>query len=103
MPSDHDPPPGLWSDAARHRRASGHFRTHRDGANRDRDAKMHSVCTPSSGGPDPAAMNWPEPDSREAQARSQAAAEWLARRDQGLSGPEQDAFFEWLATDPRHG
>lgn len=48
-------------------------------------------------------MNRPEPDSPEAQARSQAAAEWLVRRDQGLTGAEQDAFLEWLAADPRHG
>jgi len=32
-----------------------------------------------------------------------AAAEWLVRRDRGLTAQEQDEFFQWLAEDPRHG
>lgn len=32
-----------------------------------------------------------------------AAAEWLIRRDRGLTAAEQDEFFQWLAADPRHG
>ena len=48
-------------------------------------------------------MKQPEPDSREAQRRAQAAAGWLVRRDRGLSAPEQDEFLDWLAADPRHG
>jgi transmembrane sensor len=48
-------------------------------------------------------MKRPEPDSPEAQARSQAAADWLVRRDRGLSAAEQDDFLAWLAADPRHG
>jgi transmembrane sensor len=63
---------------------------------------MHRVCAASSRRPH-LPLNRPEPDTPEAQARSQAAAEWLARRDSGLSGEEQDAFLEWLAADPRHG
>jgi len=31
------------------------------------------------------------------------AAEWLAKRQRGLAAQEQDAFFAWLAEDPRHG
>lgn len=31
------------------------------------------------------------------------AAAWLIRRDRGLTAEEQDAFFRWLAADPRHG
>jgi transmembrane sensor len=31
-----------------------------------------------------------------------AAAEWLARRDRGLSASEQAAYMEWLAADPAH-
>jgi transmembrane sensor len=30
------------------------------------------------------------------------AASWLARRDRGLSQAEQDAYLEWLQSDPRH-
>jgi transmembrane sensor len=48
-------------------------------------------------------MTRPEPDSREARRRSEAAADWLARRDRGLTASEQDAFLQWLAQDPRHG
>ena len=44
-----------------------------------------------------------EPDSPEARQRSTAAAEWLARRDRGLTATEQDEFLQWLAADPRHG
>ena len=47
-------------------------------------------------------MKRPEPDSPDAQRRATAAAEWLVRRDRGLSAAEQDAFFDWLAADPRH-
>lgn len=31
-----------------------------------------------------------------------AAAEWVAKRVKGFTAGEQDAFFEWLAEDPRH-
>jgi transmembrane sensor len=31
------------------------------------------------------------------------ASEWLIKRDRGLTGEEQDEFFQWLAADPRHG
>jgi len=31
------------------------------------------------------------------------AAEWLVRRDRGLTPAEQDDFFQWLAADPHHG
>lgn len=31
------------------------------------------------------------------------AADWMAFFDRGLTAEEQDAFFEWLAEDPRHG
>ena len=30
------------------------------------------------------------------------AAEWVAKRVRGFTAKEQDAFFEWLADDPRH-
>lgn len=30
------------------------------------------------------------------------ASEWVAKRVKGFSPNEQDAFFDWLATDPRH-
>lgn len=40
----------------------------------------------------------------EADARlDHEAANWLIRRDRGLSAAEQDEFFHWLAADPRHG
>ncbi len=39
----------------------------------------------------------PAPDDVEAQA-----ACWLARRDRGLSAPEQDAYLQWMREDPRH-
>jgi transmembrane sensor len=48
-------------------------------------------------------MKRPEPDSPEAQRRSQAASEWLVRRDRGFTAAEQDDFLQWLAADPRHG
>ena len=31
------------------------------------------------------------------------AADWLIRRDRGLTPGEQDAYLQWLAADPRHG
>lgn len=31
------------------------------------------------------------------------AAEWLARRDRGLTSAEQDDYLQWLHQDPRHG
>ncbi|MBL9200855.1 MAG: FecR domain-containing protein [Opitutaceae bacterium] len=48
-------------------------------------------------------MKRPEPDSPAARRRAQAAAEWLVRRDRGLTAAEQDEFLQWLAADPRHG
>jgi len=48
-------------------------------------------------------MKRPEPESPEAELRSQTAADWLARRDRGLTAAEQDEFLDWLAADSRHG
>jgi len=48
-------------------------------------------------------MKRPEPESPEAERRSQRAADWLVRRDRGLTAAEQDEFLHWLAIDPRHG
>ncbi len=31
------------------------------------------------------------------------AADWAIKQAEGLSASEQDAFFQWLAVDPRHG
>ena len=31
------------------------------------------------------------------------AAAWLVKKDHGFTAAEQDAFFQWLAADPRHG
>lgn len=31
------------------------------------------------------------------------AAEWLVKRDRGLTPAEQDAYFQWMAADSRHG
>ena len=31
-----------------------------------------------------------------------AAAQWIARRDRGLSAAEQDDYMAWLRADPRH-
>ncbi|MDB6092475.1 MAG: hypothetical protein JWM32_37 [Verrucomicrobia bacterium] len=40
----------------------------------------------------------------EVQARiDREAAEWLVKRERGLTAPEQDAYFQWLAAAPQHG
>lgn len=31
-----------------------------------------------------------------------AASDWLARRDRGLTASEQDDYMQWLAADPQH-
>lgn len=33
----------------------------------------------------------------------QEASDWVAKQDEGFTPEEQDAFFQWLAEDPRHG
>ncbi len=48
-------------------------------------------------------MKRPEPESPEAERRSQTAADWLVRRDRGPTAAEQDEFLDWLAADSRHG
>ncbi len=40
-------------------------------------------------------MNQATPDEQ--------AADWLIRRDRGLTPAEQDEYLQWLAADPRHG
>ena len=42
-----------------------------------------------------------KPRSREEIERT--AAEWVLRRDRGLTAQERDELFHWLAADPRHG
>ena len=46
-------------------------------------------------------MNLPSEQTPE--AIQTAAAEWLARRDRGLSATEQDAYLQWLGETPAHG
>ncbi len=40
----------------------------------------------------------PSPEDRV----SLEASAWIAKRDEGFTSKEQDAFFEWLAEDPEH-
>lgn len=47
-------------------------------------------------------MNAPSEESRNTASIRHAAAEWVVRRERGLSPAEQDAFLQWLATDERH-
>ncbi len=47
-------------------------------------------------------MNPPDNSPETAPAALQAA-EWLIKRDRGLTATEQDDFFQWLAADPHHG
>ena len=44
-----------------------------------------------------------ESESNEVKRMDREAAEWVAKKNGGLSPKEQDAFFDWLAADPRHG
>jgi ferric-dicitrate binding protein FerR (iron transport regulator) len=37
-----------------------------------------------------------------AQSVEQESAEWLARRDRGLSASEHRQYLRWLQTDPTH-
>jgi transmembrane sensor len=48
-------------------------------------------------------MNRPRPDPRSREEIATAAAQWVLRRDRGLTAAEQDEFSQWLAADPRHG
>ena len=44
----------------------------------------------------------PAPSGDDLDAIAEIAAEWLARREQGLTADEQGAFSEWLLVDVRH-
>jgi transmembrane sensor len=48
-------------------------------------------------------MNRPLPNPRSREEIADAAAQWILRRDRGLTAAEQDEFSQWLAADPRHG
>ncbi len=41
-------------------------------------------------------------ESSEEKRIDQEAADWVAKKIGGFSAEEQDAFFDWLAKDPRH-
>lgn len=43
-----------------------------------------------------------EPESGNSDRVREQASDWIARRDLGLTAADQDAFFEWLAADPKH-
>jgi transmembrane sensor len=42
------------------------------------------------------------PAATSAETIAATAADWLARRDRGLSAAEQDTYLTWLRSDPRH-
>jgi transmembrane sensor len=46
-------------------------------------------------------MNNPDPNRPTDRTAERAAADWLARRDRGLTAREQDEYLEWLQADPR--
>jgi transmembrane sensor len=48
-------------------------------------------------------MNRPLPNPRSREEIAGAAAQWVLRRDRGLTAAEQDEFSQWLAADARHG
>ena len=48
-------------------------------------------------------MNSEPTNSRSREEIERTAAEWVLRRDRGLTAQEQDELFQWLAADPRHG
>lgn len=48
-------------------------------------------------------MKHDEFESPEIKRIDREAAEWVAQKIGGLSGKDQDSFFDWLAADPRHG
>src|SRR5262245_34181296 len=47
-------------------------------------------------------MSDPRPHAFDARVADQQAADWLARRDRGLSAAEQDDYLQWLREDARH-
>jgi len=48
-------------------------------------------------------MSFRKTDTAHVREIDLAAAEWLVKRDRGLTPEEQDDLSQWLATDPRHG
>lgn len=48
-------------------------------------------------------MSAPRQNPDEVRRLSREAAAWLVKQDRGFTAEEQDAFFQWLAADPRHG
>ena len=42
-------------------------------------------------------------ESPEVKRIDREAAEWVAKKIGGFKAKDQDAFFDWLAADPRHG
>lgn len=42
-------------------------------------------------------------ESPEIRRIDREAAEWVAKKIGGFTAKDQDAFFDWLAADPRHG
>jgi transmembrane sensor len=48
-------------------------------------------------------MNRPSENPLSREEIATAAAQWVLRRDRGLTAAEQDEFSQWLAADPRHG
>ena len=43
------------------------------------------------------------PLSKEDRLIDEAALDWVIKQDAGLSPEDQDAFFDWLAANPKHG
>jgi transmembrane sensor len=48
-------------------------------------------------------MSASHPSSESSESIESMAGLWVARRDRGLSAPEQDEYLQWLRDDPRHG
>lgn len=48
-------------------------------------------------------MSAAEPTPADLRRLEREAAAWVVKQDRGFTAEEQDAFFQWLAADARHG
>lgn len=48
-------------------------------------------------------MSAPQPTPVDLRRLEREAAAWVVKQDRGFTAEEQDAFFQWLAADARHG
>ncbi len=102
LPPDLHVAEGLRDVAEGHCAGIGYFAAHGECADIDWSKQVRRLCRALLRDRDFMSTGKENFRSFDEERINQEASDWVAKKDEGFSAEEQDAFFNWLAESPRH-